>query len=101
MDSSGSKRNRPNYDKEIQGQKNQVLQEKEKYKIRDSNIYSALSTSHAVKVGSAVYTKAFNGLPTSSALVSPRKTLTAWPQEITYITFIKHPFWFFMQVYLN
>lgn len=45
MDSSGSKRNRPNYDKEVQGQKNQVPQEKEKYKIRDSNIYSALFQS--------------------------------------------------------
>lgn len=33
MDSSGSKRNRPNYDKVIQGQKNQVPQEKKSIKL--------------------------------------------------------------------
>lgn len=39
MDSkSGSKRNRPNYDKAIQGQKIKFLR-KRKYKIRDSNTF--------------------------------------------------------------
>lgn len=49
---NGSKRNRPNYDKAIQGQKNQVPQEKKSIKLDILTFiqpYSSTSTNYDVK----------------------------------------------------
>lgn len=61
---SGSKRNRPNYDKEIQGQKNQVPQEKKSIKLEIQTFiqpYPSLPTNYDVKTSFQLI-KAFNGL---------------------------------------
>lgn len=50
--------NRPNYDKAIQGQKNQVPQEKKSIKLEIQTfiqLYSSLPTNYVVKMGSSIY----------------------------------------------